>query len=272
MRFTLELIALIWYDYSMKEELKDNSSLHKVNYDFYQTQWENAGRYLDKSAGAKWYNYLIQKSLKHIDENKVSNILDVGCGVGNKTFYLAKKFPGSKVTGSDFSETGILEARKYFTSNNLRYVVGEASDKSKIKRADLVTFFEVLEHVDDWKKVLDSTIKTTKAQYILIGSPTGKRYEGGIHMGHVLHFKKGEIEGYLRKKGYKQVNVMYAGFPFVSPVFRDLSQAMQKQYAEFVKAKPSRFHSLINAIWYVLFRHLSTTKAGNQFMGLFEKE
>ena len=199
-------------------------------------------------------------------------ILDIGCGVGNKTFYLAKRFPKSQVTGSDFSETGILEARKHFTSNNLKYVVGEASDKSKIKRADLVTFFEVLEHVDDWKSVLSSTIKTTDAQYILIGSPTGKRYEGGIHMGHVLHFKKGEIEDYLKNKGYKQVSVMYAGFPFVSPVFRDLSQAMQKQYAEFVKSKPSRLHSLINVVWYFLFRHLSTTKAGNQFMGLFVKE
>lgn len=255
----------------MNKASEGKGSSSQVNYDFYQEQWENAGAYLDKSAGAKWYNYLIGKNLKYIDDSKVKKVLDIGCGVGNKTYFLANNLPKSKIIGSDFSETGIKEARKYFSAKNLKYEVSDASGAKKLGKADLVTFFEVLEHVDDWKEVLGTTVKQTGARYIMIGSPTGKRYEGGIHTGHVLHFKEGEIEEFMRKNGYKTVKAMYAGFPFVSPIFRDLSQAMQKQYAGFVKSEPGRLHALINTVWYVLFRYLSTTKAGNQFIGLFEK-
>lgn len=250
-------------------ESKDSPS--QVNYDFYQEQWKNAGAYLDKSAGAKWYNHLIDKNLKHVDNKKVKRVLDIGCGVGNKTYFLASKLPDAIIIGSDFSETGINEARKYFSAKNLKYEVGDASGTKKLDKADLVTFFEVLEHVDSWTEVLGDTIKQTGAQYVMVGSPTGKRYEGGIHTGHVLHFKEGEIEKFMQKNGYKTVKAMYAGFPFVSPIFRDLSQAMQKQYAGFVKSEPGRLHTVINTIWYILFRYLSTTRTGNQFIGLFEK-
>jgi 2-polyprenyl-3-methyl-5-hydroxy-6-metoxy-1,4-benzoquinol methylase len=255
----------------MNKARVDKVSSSQVNYDFYQEQWKNAGAYLDKSAGAKWYNYLIDKNLKHIDKKSVKRVIDIGCGVGNKTYFLASKLPDAKVIGSDFSETGIKEARKYFSAKNLKYEVGDASGAKKLGKADLVAFFEVLEHVDSWTQVLGDTIKQTDARYVMIGSPTGKRYEGGIHMGHVLHFKEGEIEEFMQKHGYKTVKAMYAGFPFVSPIFRDLSQAMQKQYAGFVKSEPGTLHAIINTIWYILFRYLSTTKAGNQFVGLFEK-
>lgn len=256
----------------MNKVSEGKDSLSQVNYDFYQEQWKNAGAYLDKSAGAKWYNYLIDRNLKYIEKNTVKKVLDIGCGVGNKTYFLAKKLPNAKVVGTDFSETGIKEAQKYFSAKNLKYKVGDASGTKKNSKADLVTFFEVLEHVDSWTEVLGETLKQTDAKYVMIGSPTGKRYEGGIHTGHVLHFKKGEIEEFMRKNGYKTVKASYAGFPFVSPIFRDLSQAMQKQYAGFVKSEPSRLHAVINTVWYVLFRYLSTTKMGNQFIGLFEKE
>lgn len=255
----------------MNKPRKENASSSQINYDFYQEQWKNAGAYLDKSAGAKWYNHLIDVSLKYVDKKKVKKVLDLGCGVGNKTYFLANKLPNAKVIGSDFSETGINEARKSYSAKNLQYEVGDASGLKKTDKADLVTFFEVLEHVDSWTEVLGDTIKKTGAKYIMIGSPTGKRYEGGIHTGHVLHFKEGQIEEFMEKNGYKSVKVMYAGFPFVSPIFRDLSQSMQKQYNNFVQSEPGKLHSIINSVWYVLFRHLSTKKIGNQFIGLFEK-
>jgi ubiquinone/menaquinone biosynthesis C-methylase UbiE len=255
----------------MNKASVDKDSSSQVNYDFYQEQWKNAGAYLDKSAGAKWYNHLIDVSLKHVDSKQVKKVLDLGCGVGNKTYFLANKLPNAKIVGSDFSETGIDEARSHYSAKNLKFEVGDASGIKKSDKADLVTFFEVLEHVDSWTDVLGDAIRKTDAKYIMIGSPTGKRYEGGIHTGHVLHFKNGQIEEFMKKNGYKSVKVMYAGFPFVSPIFRDLSQSMQKQYNNFVQSEPGKIHALINSVWYVLFRYFSTKKIGNQFIGLFEK-
>lgn len=163
-------------------------SSSKVNYDFYQEQWKGAGAYLDRSAGAKWYNHLIAEHLKLVDTKNIKRVLDVGCGVGNKTHFLAKNLPKAKVLGSDFSETGIEEARKHYKARNLSFEVGNVTKTKSQGKADLVTIFEVLEHVDDWKAVLGKDIlKSVEPRYVLIGSPTGKRYEGGIHMGHVMH-------------------------------------------------------------------------------------
>lgn len=42
----------------------------------------------------------------------VNSVLDIGCGIGNSTAVLAKKFPGAKITGADNSDDMLAAARK----------------------------------------------------------------------------------------------------------------------------------------------------------------
>lgn len=255
----------------MKEPAKEKGSSAITNAGYYHKRWEDAGAYLNRSAGSRWYNYLIGRLLLSLDSNAVKRVIDAGCGVGNKTHFLAKSLPLANVVGYDFSEIGIKEAKRYFSEKNLHYIVSNVADVRRLGAADLITFFEVLEHVDDWKRVLTDSIDKSGARYVMIGSPTGKKYEGGIHTGHVLHFKRGQIEKYMKEKGYRPVKILYAGFPFVSPIFRDLSQLLQKQYDTFVQTKPTALNTTINTTAYILFRYFSTVRIGNQFIGLFER-
>ncbi len=42
----------------------------------------------------------------------VNSVLDIGCGIGNSTAVLAKKFPCAEITGVDNSEDMLETARK----------------------------------------------------------------------------------------------------------------------------------------------------------------
>src|SRR6266436_2615369 len=54
----------------------------------------------------------IESILRAISAMKHETILDVGCGNGYTTRAIAKRFPEAMVTGVDFSEAMISEAKK----------------------------------------------------------------------------------------------------------------------------------------------------------------
>ena len=47
-----------------------------------------------------------------INHKNVRSVLDIGCGIGNSTAVLAKKFPNAKIVGADNSDDMLADARK----------------------------------------------------------------------------------------------------------------------------------------------------------------
>jgi hypothetical protein len=139
----------------------------------------------------------------------------------------------------------------------------------------MICSFEVLEHIDDWKTVVDKFAAASN-KYILLSFPTGRmRKFEPIMAGHVRNFKKKEMESYLSKHGFKPKRVFYAGFPFFNPIGRDMSQLFYKyRYKNILKAeKATPVTNSYSHIVYFLLRYCSTkNRFGNQFLGLFEKE
>ena len=98
--------------------------------------------------------------LEQIKDREIKNlkILDVGCGGGIICEPLARL--GAKVTGIDFAPNNIKAAKLHSKRNNLKinYIFKDI-EKSKLdKKFDIILMFEVLEHLDNWKK----TIKNIK--------------------------------------------------------------------------------------------------------------
>ena len=98
--------------------------------------------------------------LDQINNRNIKNlkILDVGCGGGIICEPLARL--GAKVTGIDFSPNNIKAAMLHSKKNKLKikYICKDV-EKSKIhEKFDIILMFEVLEHLDNWKK----TIKNIK--------------------------------------------------------------------------------------------------------------
>jgi len=79
------------------------------------------------------------------------------------------------------------------------------------------------------------------------------------------------MEDFLAKHGYKTVHTFYAGFPFFSPILRDLTQLFSKNYSETISAKMTPVGIVLHKIWYLLFRYGSMKTHGDVFIGLFEK-
>ena len=99
--------------------------------------------------------------LDQIGNRDIKNlkILDVGCGGGIICEPLARL--GAEVTGIDFAPNNIKAANIHAKKNKLKinYFYKDI-EKSKLKeKFDIIVMFEVLEHLDDWKKTIKNIRK-----------------------------------------------------------------------------------------------------------------
>lgn len=95
---------------------------------------------------------LYEKTLEHLKDGM--NILEIGCGKGYGTFFLAKNLPGSEVVGLDINKEGTEFGRRTWNSKNLNFDVIDildSEDIEKIKRRygkfNAAICFEVFEHI-----------------------------------------------------------------------------------------------------------------------------
>lgn len=235
---------------------------------------ENWSLWLDmKRLGpaSRWLRSLIHDQVAAIKERgNISSILDVGCGEGTITWDLAKYFPGAQTTGIDFSNAGIDCARASYSLPRLHYL-HDVTSQALDDRYDLVTAFEVLEHVDDWQELL-GRMATAARQFVLVSFPLGRMRPFEVHVGHLRNFRRGEVEEFMRANGFQPVQVFHAGFPFYSPLYREACNLTDSASNSFTTGKYGARQKIVAAVLYSLFRFASTKQRfGDQFCGLFQR-
>lgn len=118
----------------------------------------------------KWEHY---KSLNHIQpDNKV---LDIGCGDAMFLKLINDRFPNTNVMGLEFNELAIKKA----ASNGIEVLPEsiEAFSQSNKERFDVVTAYQVLEHVTEPKSFLESAVSVIKpGGKLIIGVPNNHPY------------------------------------------------------------------------------------------------
>lgn len=236
------------------------------NKNIWDFKWAVLAEYSKKSGGNRWAFSLMKYLLKKIEIGK-GNIVDVGCGIGNKTAVLAEIFPSNVVYGIDFSDEAIGNAQKFYKMPNLNFLCGDiTSFKSPMEKIEMITTFECLEHIEEWEPVLKTLCNLTD-NYIMISVPTGRMRPYEKYMGHYRNFQKGEIEKYMKEQGFEKIDVLYAGFPFFSPIGRNFLNSMGENGDDVIVT----FKPIIHEIIYILYRFCSFKRIGDQFMGLFKK-
>jgi len=224
----------------------------------------------------------------------VCSILDVGCGDGAHTLILSRFFPSASVVGVYISEAAIECAVRNYSGENLSFRVGSAEDlgsgvdgtecldsgadgaeglDSGAGAYELVTCFEVLEHVDDWEGVL-SGILALEPRYVMVSVPTGKMYDFERRYGHVRHFN-GEVDVFLTGRGYRPLRVINAGFPFYRFFYIWLTrfEFLFDVNASIMSAKRGWFQRFYGGVIYFCLRYLSLQEGrGAQYLGLFERD
>lgn len=94
-------------------------------------------------------------------------VLDVGCGVGYGSNYLATEVNAS-VLAFDLSESAVAHARENFQHPNITYRVGDAEAFEFDEKFDVVVCFELIEHVNDAAAVVRAIKAALKDDGILI--------------------------------------------------------------------------------------------------------
>lgn len=226
--------------------------------------------YLTHSAGGRWFAYLLKLMLKEMPKDTVRTVADVGCGVGMKTAQMAEYFSDAKVTGYDFSKPGIKAAKKHHKQKNVKFADEDITKANYKSRFDLITAFDFLEHIYDWKSLVKKMIRVNN-RYMMISAPVGTMRPYEVNIGHYRNFKVNEIEEFMESQGYRTVKTFYAGFPFYSPILRNLTNKFYKNYAETPQNEMNFVSRRVHDVWYVLFRFFSLKHKGDNFIGLFEK-
>jgi trans-aconitate methyltransferase len=237
--------------------------------DLYDDTWEAWADMKTWGPASRWLRYLIRRSLTHIEPDTLSSILDVGCGEGTNTQMLAEIHPKCTVNGIDFSKTAIRLAQDLHDNSNLGFSV-DIESASLNNHYDLITCFEVLEHVEDWQNLLNKMADASN-RFVLLSFPMGRMRPFEKNVGHLRNFQKGEVEHFMESRGFKRKSISYAGFPFYSPFYRELCNLTDAASSSFTQGKYTYKQKIVSQIIYLSFLCSTRDRFGDQFVGLFEK-
>ena len=131
-------------------------------------------------------------------------VLDIGCGHGYGSFLLSQH--ASSVIGLDRDEAAICAAKERFARANITFVCREAIDflRRSGRRFDLITMFEVLEHLESQELLLELILKTLKSNGMLLLSTPNKRYTTIFRRNpyHVHEFDLKELVRLVESAGF----------------------------------------------------------------------
>ncbi len=148
---------------------------------------------------------------------EVGSALDVGCGEGSLLRQLAARYPAARLAGLDVSEAAVAQARLAVPTATLS--AGTAAALREDGAHDLVTCFDVLEHVEDDEGLLRDLARLSRA-HVLVMSIQGRMRPSEREIGHVRNYAAGELVAKVRRAGLEPLRVVEWGFPFYSPLFR----------------------------------------------------
>ena len=189
--------------------------------------------------------------LSQINNKKLSqfDILDIGCGGGLVSEPLARL--GAKVTGIDFVEKNIKIAKSHAKSKNLKinYMCQDIELLNLNKKFDVIIMFEILEHLEDWKKFLINIKRSLKPNGIIILSTINKNI---ISKYSAIYFAE-NILNWI-PKGTHDFN------KFIKP--EEIINGLKKEKIKVIDFKGLIYNPL-NSNW-----HLSNNKLINYFCTL----
>ncbi len=141
-------------------------------------------------------------SAKSLVNNKI--VLDIASGSGYGTKILASK--AKYVYGVDVNQKAINYAKKMYNAKNIEYLVGDG-EKIPLENdsVDLVTTFETIEHIKDYRKFLDEVSRVLKDEGMaIVSTPNDLEFAEGNHF-HLHEFTYNELKGLL-KKHFKHID------------------------------------------------------------------
>lgn len=117
-----------------------------------------------------------------------ASVLEIGCGRGDFSLWLGRKYPGASITGIDFSDSAIAVANGKLAGGALKNVCFAVDDAEKLKfpaaAFDYVVSCECLEHVPHPEAMAQEIRRVLKpsGHFIL----TTENYFNGMVLGWIV--------------------------------------------------------------------------------------
>ncbi|MBK1895856.1 methyltransferase domain-containing protein [Chryseobacterium sp. YIM B02567] len=142
---------------------------------------------------------------------KNKKVLDFGCGSGYGTHMLSEN--ADSITGVDISSEAIDYAKKEFSSSNLRF---KTISELKNEKFDVITSFQVIEHVPDDREYTANLKKMLNPGGVLIISTPDKKHRLFKYIQqpwNIFHLKEYNLESLqnMLLKHFKDVEVLKIG-------------------------------------------------------------
>jgi 2-polyprenyl-3-methyl-5-hydroxy-6-metoxy-1,4-benzoquinol methylase len=164
----------------------------------------------------------VKRKIKEIyGKNPPQNILDAGCGFGQYSYFMAKRFPFSKQLAVDV-KTDYLEDCKYFFSkckiSNTEFAYADLTSIDFTEQFDFILSVDVMEHIEDDIGVFKRFYKALKpGGRVMINTPSNlggsdasDEHDESFIGEHVrLGYSKEEICTKLEQAGFKIENFEY---------------------------------------------------------------
>jgi len=133
-------------------------------------------------------------------------VVDLGCGDGYGAFMLS--WTAARVVGIDVSVTAVEHARERY--RGVEYRTGDLTDPAAIPRADVGTCFEVLEHVRDPDRLLETALR--RVDRLLISFPNPLVAGSHINPHHVNDWPLSTLKRRVRAAGARRVRTYHQHF------------------------------------------------------------
>jgi 2-polyprenyl-3-methyl-5-hydroxy-6-metoxy-1,4-benzoquinol methylase len=107
-------------------------------------------------------------------------VWDAGCGEGQNSFWLSKKFPNAQIFGSDIKKSNVEKCNLIAGLSKIINTTFIQKDilKNDIKNIDMIVCFEVLEHINSYKDALNSFQNSlVSGGYLIIHTPADNLFQ-----------------------------------------------------------------------------------------------
>lgn len=92
--------------------------------------------------------FLMYEKLQAHGLKSTSKVIELGCGIGVVTHLIRKTVTKGSIESIDLSPESIEFAKEKITDKNIQFYAGDVTEyQPKLKAADFVTLFDVIEHI-----------------------------------------------------------------------------------------------------------------------------
>lgn len=178
-------------------------------------------------------------------------VLDVGCGVGYGSRWLAQN-GAACVRAFDLSADAVGHAKQFYAHENLTFEVASATDFDFGERFDVVTCFELIEHVDAQREVIQCIRRALKDDGVLIISTPRALEQKRTHF-HTKEFSEQEFRALL-EDSFPQVRFYFENNHFASLI----TDGVPKRIEQILPLKDQ--YSLAQADYFIAVASVSVAR------------